>query len=83
MTFTQEFLRELQQRLANSDSYPRTKLTVNWLLGSKKEHKENKFLIFDAIGDDTSRNKDPLSLKKLWDTKVADPTLVFLTLKKN
>ncbi len=83
MTFPRELLIELQQKLNNSKLYPRTILTVNCLLRSKEEHQENKFLIFDAIGDDTSRNNDPLSLKKLWDTKVADPTLDFLTLKKN
>ena len=84
MTFNREFLRELQKRLANSDSYPRTLLTVNYLLKTNEEYqKKNKSLIFDAIGDDTSRNNDELSLKKLWDTKVADPILDFLSLKKN
>jgi len=83
MTFTQEFLKELKQRLNNSNLYPRTKYTVKCLLKSKKEHQANKLLIFDAIGDDTSHNNDQLSLKKLWDTKVADPTLNFLTLKNN
>ena len=83
MLFNRKFLKELQKILNGSNLYPRTKYTVNCLLKTKEEHQENKYLIFDAIGYDTSRNNDPSSLKKLWDTKVADPTLNFLTLKKN
>jgi phosphatidate phosphatase PAH1 len=71
MTFNQEFLRELQKRLANSDSYPMTKKQVQ-ILTKMQLWKTDKNVIFDAISNDVHRNKDPLSLRKLWNERIKD-----------
>ena len=76
MTFTREFLRELKQRLANSDSYQMTNQSVKFLLNSKLLDND-KNVIFDAIRNDVYRNKDPLSLRKLWNERIKDSKLRF------
>lgn len=81
MTFTREFLRELQQRLANSDSYPMTKNQVQ-ILTKMRLVETDKNGIFDAISNDFHRNNDPLSLRKLWNDKINDEKLKF-EIKKN
>ena len=83
MIFNREFLRELQQRLADSDSYSysMTKQSVKFLLNSKL-FDTDKNVIFDAISNDFHRNNDPLSLRKLWNDKINDEKLKF-EFKKN
>ena len=76
MTFTKEFLIELQEKLANLDSYPMTKNQVQ-ILTKMKLHKKDKNVIFDAINNDSHRNGDPLSLRKLWNERIIDPKLRF------
>jgi ribonuclease D len=76
MTFTREFLRELQQKLANSDSYPMTKKQVQ-ILTTMRLMETDKNVIFDAISNDVHRNKDPLSLRKLWNERIKDSKLRF------
>ena len=76
MTFTREFLRELQQKLANSDSYPMTKKQVQ-ILTKMRLVETDKNVIFDAISNDVHRNNDPLSLRKLWNERIKDSKLRF------
>ena len=81
MTFTKEFLRELQKILNGSDSYLMTKQSVEFLLKSKQLHEGDKKIIFDAIHNDILRqNKeqsDPLSLCAWWNEKKLIPKLEF------
>jgi len=76
MTFTREFLRELQQMLANSDLYPMTKNQVQ-ILTKMRLWETDKNVIFDAISNDVHRNRDPLSLRKLWNERIKDSKLCF------
>ena len=76
MTFNKEFLRELQQRLANSDSYRMTKNQVQ-ILTKMQLWETDKNVIFDAINNDVNRNNDPLSLRKLWNERIKDLKLRF------
>lgn len=81
MTFTREFLRELQQMLANSDLYQMTKNQVQ-ILTKMRLWETDKNVIFDAISNDVHRNrdprnKDPLSLRKLWNERIKDSKLCF------
>jgi hypothetical protein len=77
MTFNKEFLRELQQRLLDSYSYPMTKQSVKFLLNSILLDTD-KNVIFDAIRNDVHRNNDPLSLRKLWNEQINDKKLKFI-----
>jgi hypothetical protein len=76
MTFNQEFLRELQQRLADSDSYQMTKNQVQ-ILTKMQLWETDKNVIFDAISNDVHRNKDPLLLRKLWNERIKDSKFRF------
>ena len=76
MTFAQEFLIELQKIIANSDSYPMTKKQVQ-ILTKMRLMETDKNVIFDAINNDVHRNKDPLSLRKLWNERIKDSKLCF------
>jgi hypothetical protein len=86
MTFNRQLLRELQQSLANSDSYPMTKKQVQ-ILTKMRLMETDKNVIFDAISNDVHRNKvhrnkdhrnkDPLSLRKLWNERIKDSNLKF------
>jgi hypothetical protein len=76
MTFNQEFLRELQKELSNSDLYRITKTSVNFFLKSK-QHNTDKTVIFDAIRNDVIKNGDPLLLRKLWNKRINDSKLRF------
>ncbi len=76
MTFNQEFLRELQKRVAKSDSYPMTKNQVQ-ILTKMRLWETDKNVIFDAISNDFHRNKDPLSLRELWNERIKDSKLRF------
>ena len=77
MTFTREFLRELQQKLKGSNSYRMTKQSVMFLLTSKRLQETDKNVIYDAISNDVHRNKDPLSLRKLWNERIKYSNLNF------
>ena len=77
MTFNQEFLRELQQKLEGSNSYRMTKQSVMFLLTSKRLQETDKNVIYDAISNDVHRNKDPLSLRKLWNERIKNSNLNF------
>ena len=81
MSFTREFLRELQQKLNGSDSYLMTKQSVEFLLKSKQLLDTDKYVIYDAIHNDILRqNKeqsDPLSLCAWWNEKKLIPKLEF------
>ena len=68
MTFIQ-FLKELEQKLKVSNSYPMTKNSVQFFLNYRQLCETDKKIIFDAIRNDTFRNKDPLSLCDLWNEK--------------
>lgn len=78
MTFPREFLKDLQKRLANSDSdsYPMTKNQVQ-ILTKMRLVETDKNVIFDAISNDFHRNNDPLSLRKLWNERIKDSKLRF------
>jgi hypothetical protein len=76
MTFTREFLRELKQRLGNSNSYRMTRKQVQ-ILTKMPLMETDKNVIFDAISNDFHRNKDPLSLRKLWNERIKDSKLRF------
>ena len=76
MTFNQEFLRKLEERLNGSESYRMTKQSVKFLLQSSL-HNADKNIIFDAISNDTSRNNDPLLLKQFWYENIDDSKLRF------
>ncbi len=77
MTFAREFLREIQQRANSSGSYPMTNYSVNLLLTSKRLQETDKNVIYDAISNDVHRNKDPLSLRKLWNERIKYSNLNF------
>jgi len=68
MTFIQ-ILKELEQKLKGSNSYPMTKNSIQFLLKSRPLYKNDKKIIFDAIRIDTLCNEDPLSLCDLWNKK--------------
>ncbi len=61
------FLIKLNKILQNSDIYPMTKISVNFLLKSQR-HTNDYRIILDAIRNDIIRNNknDTLSLQKLW-----------------
>jgi hypothetical protein len=67
MTFIQ-FLKELEQKLKGSESYPMTTHSVRILLNMRIQQKDIN-IIFDAINNDTFHNNDPLSLRNLWNEK--------------
>ena len=75
--FLKEFLKELQKRLNGSDSYLMTKYSVKLLLKSQILQETDKNVIFDAIRNDVHQNKDPLSLRKLWNERIKDSKLCF------
>lgn len=93
MTFTREFLRNLQQKLTGSgpNLYRMTKQNVDLLLKSKQLRETDKTFIFDAIRNDVYRNynhvhqnskhidqkEDPLLLEKFWNKNVVDSKLHF------
>lgn len=77
MTFTQEFLKELQERVAKSDKYLMTKYSVVGLLKLKQLIESDKKVIYDAIRNDFHRTKDPLSLRKIWKERIKDSKLRF------
>ena len=81
MTFNQEFLRELQQKLEGSNSYRMTKQSVMFLLKSKRLCEDDKKIIFSSLVNDISTNKDndkdPLSLTIFWNTNICEPNLQF------
>ncbi len=88
MTFNQEFLRELNEKLKDSYSYRMTKQSVEFLLKSRQLYEDDKKIIFDAISNDTFCNdslckkdtlcnKDPLSLRNFWNNKKIDSKLRF------
>ncbi len=76
MTFNHKFLIELLQRIANSDLYPMTKPQVK-ILTNMQLWETDKNVIFDAINNDFHRNKDPLSLRELWNERIKDSKLIF------
>lgn len=76
MTFKHKFLIELLQRIANSDLYPMTKKQVQ-ILTTMQLWETDKNVIFDAINNDFHRNKDPLSLRELWNERIKDSKLIF------
>jgi hypothetical protein len=67
MTFN-NFLKELQEKLKGSESYPMTTHSVRILLNMRIQQKDIN-IIFDAINNDTFHNNDPLSLRNLWNEK--------------
>lgn len=71
------FLRKLQERLTNSDSYRITKTSVDFLVNSKQLRNTDKHVIFDAIRNDVCQNGDPLSLKQFWNENIVDSKLSF------
>jgi hypothetical protein len=77
MTFNKEFLRKIQERLANSDSYRMTKQSVEFLLKSQRLYYTDKNIILDAIRNDVCQNGDPLSLKQLWKENIHDSSFLF------
>ena len=77
MTF-RELLRELKQRLANSDLYPMTKFSVTELLKSIRLQETDKKIIFSSLVNDNSKNKDPLSLAVFWNKNINDPKYEFI-----
>jgi hypothetical protein len=78
MTFTREFLKELQKRLANSDSnsYPMTKKQVQ-ILTNMRLMETDKNVIFSSLIDDISRYKDPESLSIFWNEQINDQNFKF------
>ena len=76
MTFTRDFLRDLQKIIDDSNSYPMTKNQVQ-ILTKMRLCETDKNVIFDAISNDVHRNKDPLSLRKLWNERIKDSKLFF------
>lgn len=77
MTFTKEFLRELQKILNGSDSYLMTKQSVEFLLKSKQLLDTDKYVIYDAIRNDIYQNRDPLLLKQFWNENIVDSNTQF------
>ena len=77
MTFNKEFLRELQEKLRDSDSYSMTKQSIEFLLNSKQLRDTDKNVIFDTIRNDVYRNDDPLLIKQLWNENIVDSKLRF------
>ena len=77
MTFTREFLRDLQKRLNGSSSYPMTNQSVNLLLTSKQLLESDKKIIFSSLINDISSNRDSLSLALFWNDNINDPNLKF------
>jgi hypothetical protein len=67
MTFIQ-ILKELEQKLKGSNSYPMTTRSVKILLNMRIQQNDIN-IIFDAINNDTFHNNDPLSLRNLWNEK--------------
>lgn len=78
MTFTREFLRDLQKRLNGSSSYPMTNQSVNLLLTSKQLLESDKKIIFSSLINDISSNRDSLSLALFWNDNINDPILKFI-----
>ena len=77
MTFNKEFLRDLQKKLRDSDSYSMTKQSIEFLLNSKQLRDTDKNVIFDTIRNDVYRNDDPLLIKQLWNENIVDSKLRF------
>jgi hypothetical protein len=77
MTFNRNFLRELQEKLRDSDSYSMTKQSIEFLLNSKQLRDTDKNVIFDTIRNDVYRNDDPLLIKQLWNENIVDSKLRF------
>ena len=77
MKFNRNFLRELQEKLRDSESYQMTKLSVQILLTSPKLYERDKKIIFHAIHNDYHRNGDPLSLRGLWNEKQLIQNMMF------
>jgi len=76
MPFTREFLRELQQKLANSDSYPMTKKQVQ-ILTTMRLMETDKNIIFSSLIHDISRYEDKNSLSIFWNKQINDEHLKF------
>jgi hypothetical protein len=76
MTF-RELLRELKQRLANSDLYPMTKFSVTELLKSIRLQETDKKIIFSSLVNDNWKYNDPLSLAVFWNNRINNPNLKF------
>ena len=77
MTFNRKFLRELQQRLANSDLYPMTKKQAQSLINMQLVETD-KNVIFSSLIDDISRYEDKKSLSIFWNEKINDKNLKFI-----
>ena len=80
MTFTKEFLRELQQKLCVSDLYPRTKYTVNLLVNKQIQDSDKNAILYAIHNDILRQNKEqsePLSLCAWWNEKKLIPKLEF------
>jgi hypothetical protein len=77
MTFNLNFLRELQEKLRDSDSYPMTKQSIEFLLNSKQLRDTDKNVIFDAIRNDVYRNDDQLLIKQFWNENIVNSKLRF------
>jgi len=71
MTFNKNFLIKLKQKLANSDSYPMTKQSVEFLLKSKPCDNDN-LIILDAIINDVYQKGDQLLVKQFWNENMND-----------
>ena len=78
MTFNRKFLRELQQRLANSDLYPMTKKQVQSLINMQQLVETDKNVIFSSLINDISRYGDKKSLSIFWNEKINDKNLKFI-----
>ena len=78
MTFNREFLKQLQRRLANSDSnsYLMTKKEVQILTNMRLMETDKKF-IFSSLIDDISRYKDPELLAIFWNEQINDQNFKF------
>ena len=74
MTFDKDFLRELKQKLANSDSYRMTKQSVEFLLKSKLRDNDN-LIILNAIINDVYQKGDQLLVKQFWNENMNDLNL--------
>jgi len=77
MTFNQEFLRKLQQRLDSSDSsYPTTKKQVQ-ILTKMRLMETDKNIIFSSLIHDISIYGDKNSLSIFWNEQINDKYLEF------
>ena len=76
MTFNQEFLRELNEKISKSGSYPMTKKQIQSLTKIQLCEIDKK-IIFSCLINDISNHVDEKFVSIFWNEKIKDEKLKF------